>query len=228
MKNNMKKISTAVCACLEMLLLMCMSVVAAESDLDRYVTGLEKRYAAMQDFRADFEQQTRLASVNYIEKGHGTVAFKKGGKMLWHYKAPEEQKVILDGKNLWFYVPKEKQVMKNNFSTIPQHIVVDIFRGQINIRERFTVTLLPPDGTDAAQIAALELIPREYDPTVKKLILWMDTQKNIITRTQLEDDLGTRTVLSFIKIEIDKGIKDSLFEFTPPKGVEVFEPPKVQ
>ena len=49
---------------------VCAGAFAAESDLDRYVTGLEKQYAAMKDFYAEFEQQTRLASVNYIEKGH--------------------------------------------------------------------------------------------------------------------------------------------------------------
>ncbi|MCX8044356.1 MAG: outer membrane lipoprotein chaperone LolA [Desulfobacterota bacterium] len=200
------------------------SAAAQEQAVDKYVTAIEQRYAALQDFHADFEQETTMASVSQSEKGSGSVWLKKGGKMLWHYKKPEEQKIILDGKNLWIYLPADKQVMKNNFSAIPQHIVVDIFRGQINIRDKFTVALL----REEPPCVVLELVPREYDPTVKKLRLWYDPEKRLLTKTELEDDLGTKTQLTFKRISIDKGIKDSLFEFTPPKGVDVFEPPQVQ
>lgn len=199
-------------------------VCAQQTEIDRYVSDIERRYAEIQDLHAEFEQQTTLLSINQTEKGDGAVWFKKGGKMLWHYKKPEEQKIILDGKNLWIYLPAEKQVMKNNFSAVPQHIVVDIFRGRINIQERFSVTLLSQEPRSVV----LELVPKQYDPTVKKLRLWYDIEKRYITKTELEDDLGTRTILSFLKTAINKGIKDSIFEFTPPKGVEVFEPPQPQ
>jgi len=199
------------------------SASAPESDVDRYIAAIEQRYVALQDFHADFEQETRLPSVSSAEKGNGSVYFKKGGKMLWHYKKPEEQKIILDGKTLWIYIPAEKQVMKNNFSAVPQHIVVDIFRGHIVIKDKFSVELLSQEGA----VVALELVPREYDPTVKKLRLWFDYEKKVIIKTQLEDELGTQTTLVFKNIAVDKGVKDTLFEFTPPKGVEVFEPPQV-
>ncbi|MEI6125716.1 MAG: outer membrane lipoprotein chaperone LolA [Pseudomonadota bacterium] len=205
-----------------------MPALAAEGDVDQYVLKLEKQYEVMKDFHADFLQETELATIKRVEKGEGSVSFKKGGKMLWEYTAPEEQKIILDGKTLWFYMPRDKQVMKNNFSTIPQHIVVDLFRGKINIREKFKVTLVQQEGRDKKADIVLELIPVAYDPTLKKLTLWVNPERFYITRSALEDDFGTKTVLAFVKIEIDKGIKDSLFDFTPPKGVEIFEPPQVQ
>ena len=207
---------------------ICMPAFAAESEVGQYVSKLEKQYEAMKDFHADFQQETELASIKRVEKGEGSVYFKKGGKMLWEYTAPEAQKIILDGKTLWFYVPGDKQVMKNNFSTIPQHIMVDLFRGKINIQEKFKVSLVQQDAKDKKADIVLELIPAEYDPTLKKLMLWVNPEKFYITRSILEDEFGTKTVLRFLKIEIDKGIKDSLFEFIPPKGVEIFEPPQVQ
>ncbi len=104
-----------------------------------------------------------------VEKGSGSVWFKKPGKMLWEYKTPQAQKIILDGKNLWFYVPEDKQVMKNNFSTIPQHIVVDLFRGKIAIQEKFKVSFIQEEMKNSRKEISLELIPLAYDPTVKKL-----------------------------------------------------------
>jgi outer membrane lipoprotein carrier protein len=199
---------------------------APKDDINAAVKKLEKQYEAMKNFHADFTQETRLASINRTEKGAGSVSFKKPGKMLWEYTAPQAQKIILDGKNLWFYVPEDKQVMKNNFSTIPQHIVVDLFRGRINIQEKFKVAPAPAEARDAAPGLALELVPKAYDPSVKKLTLWIDPQKYHILRTCLEDDFGTKTVLSFSGIAIDKHMPDSTFAFTVPPGVEVFEPPQ--
>ena len=115
---------------------------SAHSEIDRCISKLENRYESMKDFHAFFIQETRQASIKMSRKAEGEVFFKKGGKMLWHYKTPEVQKIILDGKNLWVYLPEEKQVMKNNFSTIPSHIVVDLFRGKIDIQGHFSPWIL--------------------------------------------------------------------------------------
>lgn len=200
----------------------------AQSEIDRCVKKLEKQYEAMKDFHADFQQETRLASINRVEKGSGAIWFKKPGKMLWEYTAPQAQKIILDGKNLWLYLPEDRQVMKNNFTTIPQHIVVDLFRGKVVIQEKFKVSLVQQEPKSSTGEISLELVPRVFDPTVKKLTLWVDAEKFYILRTCLEDDFGTRTMLTFSNIAIDKNIPDATFAFTPPPGVEVFEPPQVK
>ena len=65
-----------------------------------------------------------------------------------------------------------------------------------------------------------------FSDHLMKLILWVDPKKFYIIRTALVDELGNKTVLKFFNIEIDKGIDDTLFTFTPPPGVEIFEPPQ--
>ena len=222
----MKNISLAAAALA--VLALSMPVWAAQSEIDRCVKALEKQYGAMKDFHADFTQETHLASIQRVEKGSGAVWFKKPGKMLWEYKTPQVQKIILDGKTLWFYVPEDKQVMKNNFSTVPQHIVVDLFRGRIAIQEKFKVAFIQEEMKNSRKEISLELIPLAYDPTVKKLTLWVDPEKFYIMRTCLEDEFGTRTILVFSNIAIDKNTPDATFEFIPPPGVEVFEPPQVK
>ena len=222
----MKNISLAAAALAVLVLYMPAS--AAQSEIDRCVKALEKQYGTMKDFHADFTQETHLASIQRVEKGSGAVWFKKPGKMLWEYKTPQVQKIILDGKTLWFYVPEDKQVMKNNFSTVPQHIVVDLFRGKIAIQEKFKVAFIQEELKNSRREISLELIPLAYDPTVKKLTLWVDPEKFYIMRTCLEDEFGTRTILVFSNIAIDKNTPDTAFEFTPPPGVEVFEPPQAR
>jgi outer membrane lipoprotein carrier protein len=205
----------------------CPSAFCAQSEIDRCISKLEKKYEAMKDFHALFEQETHLSSIKRVEKGGGTVYFKKEGKMLWEYSKPTVQKIILDGKNLWFYLPEEKQVMKNNFSAIPQHIVVDLFRGKINIQEKFKVSFIQQVLKDKKAEIVIELIPIIYNPAIKKLTLWIEPEEYYISKSSFEDEFGNKTVLIFLKIEVDKGIDDSRFEFVPPPGVEIFEPPKM-
>ena len=209
------------------LLLLLPPAFCAQSEIGRCISKLEKKYETMKDFQARFEQETHLSSLNRVEKGEGAVYFKKWGKMLWEYSKPTVQKIVLDGKTLWFYLPEEKQVMKNNFTVIPRHIAVDLFRGKINIQEKFTVTFIQEVLKDKKTEIVIELIPIIYNPTIKKLTLWIDPKKYYISKSSLENEFGNKTVVTFLKIGVDKGIDDSRFEFVPPPGVEIFEPPKM-
>jgi outer membrane lipoprotein carrier protein len=38
----------------------------------------------------------------------GTVYFSKPGRMRWEYESPEEKLFIVDGANVWFYVPADR------------------------------------------------------------------------------------------------------------------------
>ena len=74
---------------------------------------------------------------------------------------------------------------------------------------------------------AIELIPIIYDPTLKRLMLWINPDTYNIVKSSIEDEFGNKTSLTFLNIEVDKGIDDSLFNFVPPHDVEIFEPPNM-
>jgi len=197
----------------------------APFELNGFIDKLEAEYGAMQDLSARFAQETSLSSLKQVERASGDVSFKKGGRMLWHYATPDIQQFILDGKNLWVYLPGEKQVMKNSFSSLPQHIVLDLFGGKIDIQQRFTVALAPQNAVAPSAQVVLELVPLEYDPTVTKLTLWVDPVKYHIVKSVLDNEMGNTTIMMFSDIKVNKGIDDALFKFVPPPGVEIFEPP---
>jgi outer membrane lipoprotein carrier protein len=199
----------------------------AAGTLDDCIRGLEQRYRSMQDMSARFEQETFIGSLKRVEKGAGRVYFKKGGKMLWEYTQPAVQKIYLDGKNLWFYLPEDKQVLKNDMSRLPSDITLDLFAGKLKIKEKFNVRIVTGEPRGQSDAAVLQLIPKTVHPNLKSLTLWVDRNNYYITRSSLEDEIGNRTLLSFSAIAIDTGLSDSLFMFTPPPGVEIYEPPPI-
>jgi len=211
------------------LLLLLFTLVAgrevfAAGTLDDCIRGLEQRYRSMQDLSARFEQETLIGSLKRVEKGAGRVYFKKGGKMLWEYTQPAVQKIYLDGKNLWFYLPEDKQVLKNDMSRMPSDITLDLFAGKLKIKEKFTVRMVTGDTRAANDAIVLQLVPKIAHPNLKSLTLWVDRRNYYITRSSLDDEIGNRTLLTFSATAIDTGLSDSLFMFTPPPGVEIYEP----
>lgn len=203
-----------------------LSAFGASADVAQEVKKLERAYDALKDMQASFQQQTSSGAVAVVQQASGRVYFKKQGKMLWKYEAPEEQQIILDGKTLWVYLPEEKQAMKNNFTTVPQHIVVDLFRGRIDILERYRAAFAERAPADAGPEIMLELVPIEPDPTLASLILFLDPATSLVRKSILTDAFGNRTELTFGDIRIDQGLADSMFEFTPSRGVDIFEPPQ--
>jgi len=205
---------------------LCPFALCEKPELDACITALENSYGTMKDINASFKQETFLSIANRIEKAEGKVYIKKGGKMFWDYILPTPQKIILDGENLWVYLPDEKQVVKSSFTSFSSHIMADLFYGKVNIKKRFKVSFLSTDTEDNSSSIVLELLPKEYNPTIKRLLLEIDPAGFLITKTVLEDELGTKTTLVFKELKVDKKIEDSYFIFTPPPGVEILSPPK--
>ncbi len=205
---------------------LCPFALCEKAELEVCITALENRYGTMKDISASFKQETFLNVANRIEKAEGKVYIKKGGKMFWDYLQPTPQKIILNGENLWIYLPDEKQVVKNRFTPFSSHIIADLFYGKVNIMKRFNASFLNKEKEDTSSNIILELLPKEYNPTIKRLLLEIDPVGFLITKTVLEDELGTKTTLRFSEIKVDEGIEDSCFTFTPPPGVEIFSPPE--
>lgn len=71
------------------------------------VRALEKHYQHAHTLKAAFYQR--------YSDGHGaataesgTVYFSRPGRMRWDYESPEKKMFLVDGKNVWFYVPADR------------------------------------------------------------------------------------------------------------------------
>ena len=74
--------------------------------------ALQKKYATVRDFSADFVQTYRGGVLNRQMKDTGHVMVRKPGKMRWEYKTPEEKLFVSDGTSIYWYVPQDRQAEK--------------------------------------------------------------------------------------------------------------------
>ncbi|MCX7991160.1 MAG: outer membrane lipoprotein carrier protein LolA [Proteobacteria bacterium] len=200
------------------------------------IEGIQKFYDIAYGIEAIFVQEATIKSVNKAQTSKGKVYFKKPGKMAWIYEEPTKQKIISDGLTLWMYFPENNQVIKNRtnqafLTDTPQNFL----SGLGNIKRDFTVNFVPPIF-DTEKNVLLELIPRNPQQSFTKIfatakpIFYQGQNLYQIIQTTIYDKFGNLNKISFYNISVyDKNqafaISDNHFEFTPPAGVKIIEPP---
>lgn len=192
--------------------------------LDEIVTRVQQQYDTHMDFKAGFVQESLVKSLGRKQVSEGTVFFKKPGKMRWNYQKPFKQEIVSDGKTLWSYRPEEKQVVVSPMSQAAQGKVPSTFlAGLGNLKLDFQIRWgKEPSPQDDY---FLELTPNEFHGSLEKLFLLIDRKTYRILQAKIQDVMGNTTQISFSKTQFDNRLPDSLFTFTPPPGVEVFQMP---
>ncbi len=192
--------------------------------LNDIVTKVQHLYDTNSDFKADFVQESLVKSLGKKQVSEGEVFFKKPGKMRWNYQKPFKQEIVSDGKTLWSYRPEEKQVVVSPMSQAAQGKVPSTFlAGLGNLKLDFQIRWAKEPSPQEPYF--LELTPNEFQGSLEKLFLIIDRENYRILQARIQDLMGNTTQISFSKTQFNNRLPDSLFTFTPPRGVEVFQMP---
>jgi outer membrane lipoprotein carrier protein len=196
-------------------------------DVGEIVRKVQERYDATRDFTADVTQEMTVASLGKTITSHGTVAFKKPGKMRWELTQNDKQVIVADGTTLWLYQPEEHQVLKARFdAAFRSSTPISFLTGVGRITQDFTVTL---DGESAdGKVLYLMLTPRRTDGDVGTLRLSVARDSFDIRGAEIHDPLGNVSRLQFDHVHRNVGLADDQFVFQVPPGVDVITAPVAQ
>jgi outer membrane lipoprotein carrier protein len=203
-----------------MLLLWPLSGSAFALDSKAIVDAIQKQYDATDTFQARFIQKSYLKILGQSQKAEGSVSIKKPGKMKWEYKAPDRQVLVSNNQGLWLYLPDEKQVTKMKPQSIYSSNTPALFlAGRGKLTESFTIGKV----TEENGIYIAELIPRDKVQSLSKMVLLADNKNFQIVGSRVYDNLGNKTEMLFSNIETNPNLKEKLFQFKVPKGVELID-----
>lgn len=216
-------------ACLSVVLaslltLGAMPAPTSAADAADVLRRVQARYDATEDFVADVTQEMKVASLDKTITSHGTVAFKKPGRMRWEFVEEERQTIVADGETLWFYRPDEQQVFKTPFrrafrSTTP----ISFLTGVGELAEDFIASL---DGESRDnKLYYLMLFPKVENSDVGRLRLFVTQDTADILGAEIQDPLGNVSTLRFSKMRRNVGLEDRRFTFQVPEGVDVITAP---
>jgi outer membrane lipoprotein carrier protein len=177
---------------------------------------IEERNARTTDLVARFAQSYRSGMLGHEVTERGVVSIKRPGRMRWEYKDPEPKLFVSDGKTFYFYVPADRQVIVSEQDQ-QRSLAARLLSGRGSLAEEFTASMEEPLEEGVLRV---KLVPRREEDDVKTAFLDVEPSGRI-RGILLEDVQGNRTRFRFDSVRENTGVKDELFRFVFPKGVEV-------
>ena len=177
---------------------------------------LEQHHARTADLVARFTQSYRSGMLGREVTERGVVSIKRPGRMRWEYKDPEPKLFVSDGRTFYFYVPADKQVIVSEQDE-QRSLAGRLLSGRGGLADEFEASLESPleEG-----VVRLKLVPRREQPDVERAFVDVEPSGRVRT-ILLEDVQGNRTRFRFEGVRENTGLRDELFRFEVPKGVEV-------
>jgi outer membrane lipoprotein carrier protein len=180
------------------------------------IQRLEAHHARTTDLVARFTQSYRSGMLGREVVERGVVSVKRPGRMRWEYKDPEAKLFVSDGKTFYFYVPADRQVVVSAQDE-ERSLAARLLSGRGGLLDEFEASL---DEPLEAGVFRLRLVPRRPQADVERAILDVEPSGRIRS-ILLEDVQGNRTRFLFESVRENTGLRDGLFRFDVPAGVEV-------
>jgi outer membrane lipoprotein carrier protein len=174
---------------------------------------VQAHHATVKDMSASFVQTYTSGMLGREVVEQGTVAIKRPDRMRWKYEKPEEKLFVSDGRKSYFFVPADRQVIVRE-SQGNQGIALHLLSGRSDILTEFEVYAVPD------RPRALRLVPRKNREEVQELVLEVD-DRGAIRALEIVDLQGNHSSFRFTALQENVGLKDELFQFKIPSGVEV-------
>ena len=177
---------------------------------------LEQHHRSVSDLVARFVQRYRSGTLGREVVESGTLSIKRPGRMLWEYRQPEKKTFVADGKRYYFYVPADRQVIIRDQAG-DRGVAALLLSGQADLLADFQVGI---ERSATPGLQRLRLVPRKPDPELENVYVDIDAADRIRS-IQVLDAQGNRSQFEFDQIKENVGLKDGLFQFRVPAGVEV-------
>jgi len=194
---------------------MAIPPVSNSSGPEDNVEKIQKAYEKIRDMKGAFIQKNTIKDLNKTATYKGEFFIKQPLKMKWVYTGKAAQDIYINNDTVIIYKKGDKQAYKGKFDkkTYGQTPIA-LLGGFGNIRQEFYISgrgnsLLLKPKNPMGNITSITMTLSEEDFPIKSFTI-LDGRSNVI-----------EIVLRDVKT--NTGMKDSLFEFQLPKGVNVFD-----
>ncbi|KTD78408.1 outer membrane lipoprotein chaperone LolA [Legionella waltersii] len=175
---------------------------------------LQKKLNAIRTMTAQFNQIVK-AKKKEVSRSTGDMALQRPGRFRWETKEPLEQLIVADGKKMWIYdVDLEQVTVKNQDKGLGGTAALFLSGYDESLTHDFDVK-----QQTKGQTTVFDLKSKLAKENFQRIQLIFT--KDLLTGLELYDQLGQVTSVKLVKIKSNPNLAGKLFEFKPPKGVDV-------
>jgi outer membrane lipoprotein carrier protein len=198
--------------------LLAVSAFAADPALDTLLKNVETRYNKAKTLQVQFrEEYTPPGRPKRTESG--TLQLRKPGKMRWDYAQPKGKLFISDGKQMWIYTPADNRVEQMKLKeSDDMRVPLAFLLGKLDFSKEFRNIQAKPEG-------AFQRITAEpkSDNLPYTSVEFVVSPKSEIQQVRVTGYDRSIMEFHFDDEKVDPPLDAKLFQFTPPKGVEMIQ-----
>ena len=199
--------------------------------------SLEARYRHAQTLKAAFFERYDDGNAG-AQAESGTVYFSRPGRMRWEYESPEQKLFLVDGKNVWFYVPADHTASHAKLKESSDwRTPIALLVGKADLSElcrKIEVVDGAPVAGDAAAAGdesappgntLLRCTPRgesAQEASKQTIFLEVDSESYLV-RVVIHEPGNATTEFRFGNWEENIPIAEAKFHFQPPPGVSIVD-----
>jgi outer membrane lipoprotein carrier protein len=205
-------------------------------DAQSILRALEARYHHAQTLKAAFyERYSDAGTADSGSAESGIVYFSQPGRMRWEYESPEKKLFIVDGTNVWFYVPADRTVSRAKVKESSDwRTPLALLTGKSDLSKLCSsIEILDPakaqdpeDRPTAAENSVLRCVPKresaDADQEIREVLLESDPESHLV-RLIIRQPGDLETEFRFANWQENLPLAETMFHFAPPQGVTVVD-----
>lgn len=195
-------------------------------DPDRWLAMADSAYRRLPSLRARFEQRVEVPLLDRTSTGVGIWYQRGRDRFRMDFTEPPDDLFVADGTHLWLYQPSQQpdQVVRTALAAGAAPAGTADLLGRI-LAEARTAYDAVYEGTETVsgvETHVIELTPRgpsEY----REVRVWIAASDRLVRRFRIEQENEMVRTVTLADLEPGATLSDSLFRFTVPEGVDVFD-----
>jgi outer membrane lipoprotein carrier protein len=185
-------------------------------DKNEPVIQLQAFLKVSKSLSADFKQVLINEAGNPTQTSYGAFYLQRPGKFRWDYKKPFLQEIVSNSGKVWFYDTDLQQVTVKKVDESLGSTPALLLSGDVSLEQNY---IMEGQGTDGDMLW-VKLLPKNQDSSFKYVLIGLS--KGTLAGMELSDNFGQLTRIYFSNVIVNAPLKQTLFEFQAPKGVDVF------
>ena len=189
--------------------------LSISAGVDDKIEKIQKAYENIKDMKGAFTQKNTIKDLKQTDTYKGEFFIRQPLRMKWLYTGKAAQDIYIGNNIVMIYKKGDKQAYKGKFDkeTYGQTPVA-LLSGFGNIRQEFNIS---------GRGNSLLLTPKKNLGSITSISITVSDDDFPIRSFTIQDGASNVIEIALRDVKINTGLKDSIFEFSLPKGVNVYE-----
>lgn len=167
--------------------------------------------------QASFKQSIYSPANDVIDYTEGSFLLKKPGNIMWQFTVPSLKRIIVRNQKISTYDANLNQVVIVPFSDRYQSSLANILLKNDSLMSYYQIS----SETSNNNIYSVFLVQKESNNLFTKMKITV--VEMLLTEIKLWDASGQSIAIVFDDVILNAPLADSSFEFSIPKGADVFD-----